>query len=38
MMIAFQYVGKLVIEACFGTPMAYAAVHAIRRFIEKKSR
>ena len=38
MMIAFQYAGKLVIEACFGTPMAYAAVHAIRRFIEKKSR
>ena len=38
MMNAFQYAGKLVIEACFGTPMAYAAVHAIRRFIEKKSR
>ena len=38
MMIAFQYAGKLAIEAFFGTPMAYAAVHAIRRFVEKKDR
>jgi uncharacterized integral membrane protein (TIGR00697 family) len=32
MMIVFQYVAKLLIEALFGTPLAYAAVHAIRRF------
>ena len=36
MMIAFQYVAKLCIEAFFGTPMAYAAVHAIHRFVEKE--
>ena len=36
MMIAFQYVTKLCIEAFFGTPMAYAAVHAIHRFVEKE--
>ena len=36
MMIAFQYGAKLAIEAFFGTPMAYAAVHAIRRFVDKK--
>ena len=31
MMIVLQYVLKLFIEACFGTPLAYAAVRAIRR-------
>ena len=31
LMLALQYVSKLLIEACFGTPMAYAAVYAIRR-------
>ena len=31
MMIVFQYTIKLFIEACFGTPLAYAAVRAIRR-------
>ena len=36
MMIAFQYGAKLAIEAFFGTPMAYAAVRAIRRFVDKK--
>lgn len=35
MMIAFQYVAKLLIEAFFGTPMAYAVVHAVKRFIQK---
>ena len=38
LMIAFQYGAKLFIEAFFGTPMAYAMVHSIRRFIEKKER
>ena len=33
MMIAFQYASKLLIEAAFGTPMAYAAIHAIRRYV-----
>ena len=35
MMIAFQYGAKLLIEAIFGTPLAYAAVHAIRKFVKK---
>ncbi len=35
MMIAFQYGAKLLIEALFGTPMAYAAVHAIRKFVKQ---
>ena len=35
MMIAFQYGAKLLIEAIFGTPMAYAAVHAIRKFVRQ---
>ncbi len=33
MMIAFQYGAKLLIEALFGTPLAYATVHAIRKFV-----
>ena len=33
MMMAFQYVSKLAIEAFFGTPMAYAAVHLIEKHI-----
>ena len=33
MMIALQYASKLIIEAAFGTPMAYAAIHAIRRYV-----
>lgn len=33
MMIAFQYGAKLLIEAIFGTPLAYAVVHFIRRFV-----
>jgi uncharacterized integral membrane protein (TIGR00697 family) len=37
MMIAFQYAAKLLLEAFFGTPMAYATVHALQRFIAKKS-
>ena len=31
LMIAFQYVSKLAIEAFFGTPMAYAVIGSIRR-------
>ncbi len=34
MMIAFQYGAKLLIEAIFGTPLAYAAVHAIRKYVK----
>jgi hypothetical protein len=33
-MIAFQYGAKLLIEAIFGTPLAYAAVHAIRKYVK----
>ena len=36
MMIVFQYTIKLFIEACFGTPLAYAAVRAIRRIGKTK--
>jgi uncharacterized integral membrane protein (TIGR00697 family) len=36
MMIAFQYGAKLLIEAVFGTPMAYATIHALERYILKK--
>ena len=32
MMILFQYFSKLFIEAFMGTPMAYAAIHIIKRF------
>ena len=35
MMIAFQYGAKLLIEALFGTPLAYTAVHAIRKFVRQ---
>ena len=31
LMIAFQYCSKLVIEAVFGTPMAYAAIAYLRK-------
>ena len=34
LMIAFQYGAKLIIEAIFGTPLAYAAVHAIRKYVK----
>jgi hypothetical protein len=37
MMIAFQYGAKLLIEAVFGTPMAYATIHALERYILKKA-
>ena len=36
MMILFQYFSKLLIETFFGTPMAYAAIHWIKRYMEKK--
>ena len=36
LMIAFQYGGKLLIEAFFGTPMAYATIHALRKYTSKK--
>ena len=35
LMIAFQYGAKLLIEAIFGTPMAYAAIHALRQYVFK---
>ncbi len=31
MMLAFQYCAKLLIEAVFGTPLAYASIHYIKR-------
>jgi uncharacterized integral membrane protein (TIGR00697 family) len=34
MMIVFQYGVKLTIEAFFGTPMAYVAIHWIKRYIK----
>lgn len=34
LMIAFQYGAKLIIEAIFGTPLAYAAVHTIRKYVK----
>lgn len=37
MMMAFQYVSKLLIEAVFGTPMAYAVIRATHRYINKES-
>ena len=30
LMLGFQYISKLLIEAIFGTPMAYAAIHYLR--------
>ena len=36
LMMAFQYGSKLIIEATMGTPMAYAAVHALRRWGGRK--
>lgn len=35
MMILFQYFSKLSIEVLFGTPMAYATVHAIKQYIRR---
>jgi hypothetical protein len=35
-MMAFQYFSKLIIEATMGTPLAYAAVHVIKRWTEKQ--
>lgn len=35
MMLLFQYFSKLAIEGVLGTPMAYAAVAAIKRYINK---
>ena len=37
MMILFQYFSKLLIEALFGTPMAYAAVRWIEQILRLKS-
>ncbi|MBQ9073985.1 MAG: queuosine precursor transporter [Muribaculaceae bacterium] len=37
LMMAFQYCSKLLIEAVFGTPMAYAAIHFIRRHLQKEA-
>ena len=37
MMILFQYFSKLIIEAVLGTPMAYALVHGIKKYIKRKS-
>ena len=33
LMIGFQYCSKLLIEAVFGTPMAYAAIKFIRKYV-----
>lgn len=33
LMIVFQYCSKLLIEAVFGTPMAYAAIRFIRHYV-----
>ena len=32
MMLLFQYFGKLIIEATMGTPMAYAAIHLLKKY------
>lgn len=37
LMMAFQYCSKLLIEAVFGTPMAYAVIHFIRRYLQKEA-
>lgn len=34
LMIGFQYCSKLLIEAVFGTPMAYAAIKFIRKYVK----
>ena len=36
LMLAFQYVSKLLIESFFGTPMAYAAIRLIHRISTRK--
>ncbi len=33
LMIGFQYCSKLVIEAIFGTPLAYAAIKFVRKYV-----
>ena len=38
LMILFQYGAKLLIESVFGTPMAYATIHALERYILKKEK
>ena len=38
MMIAFQYFSKLLIEASFGTPMAYAVIHWAKKYAERSRR
>ena len=38
MMILFQYFSKLLIEASFGTPMAYAVIHWAQRYKERGAR
>ncbi len=35
-MIAFQYLAKLLVEVFLGTPLAYAAIYGIKRYVEKK--
>ena len=36
LMIVFQYCSKLIIEACFGTPMAYAVIHWIEKRLARQ--
>ena len=36
MMVLFQYFSKLIIEAVFGTPMAYAAIYGIKRCVKRR--
>jgi uncharacterized integral membrane protein (TIGR00697 family) len=38
LMLATQYVMKLGIEAFFGTPMAYAVIAWVKRYIERKEK
>ena len=38
LMIAFQYCSKLLIETVFGTPLAYAAIRFIRKYVRLEER
>ena len=38
MMILFQYVSKMLIEAIMGTPMAYLTIHCIEKFYERRQK
>lgn len=38
LMLAFQYCSKLLIETVFGTPLAYAAIRFIRKYVRLEER